>query len=51
MFKRFSSKSGKTTSFAAFIQNAKAKEKKKVYARVLNKATEHQQAVVDAARA
>ena len=51
MLKRFTEKSGKVTSFASFIQNAKAGEKKKVYSRVLNKATEHQQSVMKAANA
>lgn len=50
MLKLLYSKKGVNTSFSAFIQNAKAKDKKKVYARVLNKATKHQQSVMEAAK-
>lgn len=41
-----SAKSTRTTSFSEFIRNAKSGEKKRVYATVLKKSTEKQNAVL-----
>ncbi|MDO3384766.1 hypothetical protein QWI17_02820 [Gilvimarinus sp. SDUM040013] len=41
----------KSTSFSDFFRNASSREKKKVYSRVLKRATARQQAILDQAKA
>jgi len=40
-------KSGSSTPFSDFIRNASSRDKKRVYERVLKKATERQKAVLE----
>lgn len=48
---RKSTKKLETTTFSEFIRNASAAEKKRVYARVLEKASIRQQQIIEEAKA
>ena len=45
----FPRKKAEKTAFSEFIRNAKSSEKKKVYGRVLDRATKQQQAILKTA--